>query len=218
MAGTQEHRKHNFECDYCTADPTPTLSQVGFMPTRAGPALDQVSGTSTMACTGGAGLSDTVGVTDDELSQGEVVYEVPSVADILLLLQRSTPPMTLRSESGHSAAMPPASRCGVGGNATATSPRAWEAMSVQVATRSKHAPAPPQTEHTSTMPDTYLTRTAQHVPQGDSSLPWADTPRKIPTADMVLPQYQPSFTEGSTLSPREAIHYTLQCYDECSSE
>ena len=92
IVGTQGQRRHSFECGYSTADPNPTLSQVDPVPTqKAVPALDQVSGTSTS--TRGTGMGNAVGDTDDELSQGEVVYEVPSVADILLLLQRSTPPV-----------------------------------------------------------------------------------------------------------------------------
>ena len=196
-----------FEGSYCTADPDPTPSQVNPMPTRkAVPALDQVSGTSDS--NGGTGRGNTAGDTDDERSQGEVVYEVPSVVDMLLLLQRSTPPMHLRNTSAHAAAMPPASRCGVGGNATATSPK--EVMSAQVHAGNKSAPAPTQPQHA----NTYLPRDGQHVPQGDSCLPWADTPQGLPTADMVMPQYQPSFTEGSTLNPQEKMYYTLAKQDD----
>ena len=204
MVGTQGPRKHSSECEHSTVDPDPTLSQVYPVHTQAAaPALDQVSGTST--CTRGAGVGKSVDDSSDEMPQGEVVYDVPSVADILLLLQRSTPPMHLRHGSAHSVAMPPTSQCGVGGNATAISPR--EVMSVQVHAGSKSAPAPPhpQPQHTSSTPDTYLPRAAQCVPQGDSCLPWADTPQEIPTADMVLPQYAPSFTKGSTLSSSEAL-------------
>ena len=148
-------------------------------------------------------MGKSVDDSSDEMPQGEVVYDVPSVADILLLLQRSTPPMHLRHGSAHSVAMPPASQCGVGGNATALSPR--EVMSVQVHAGSKSAPAPPQPQHQHT--DTRQ----QHTYHGLLSASHRGTPaclgqtllRRSLLLTWCCHSMQPSFTKGSTLSSSE---------------